>query len=156
MLRILFGSLGLLFLAGLPRFVTSPWFDDQFVTSQAESGRSIRVELKDRTRLTLDSMTKPFTLSVSSTDDGPRLALTCAVKGITIKDRSAGVIDTTPGPYCPYSEIPVEFRGFGKLALRLRGYTVIADRDYRRNPVHTAIEWAKWHIEPAGSRYYSL
>lgn len=156
MLRIVFVALGLLLLAGLPRYLTSPWFDDQFVTDEGKSGRSIRVELKDRTRLTLDSMAKPFTLSVTSTDGGPRLALTCAVKGITIKDRSAGVIDTTPGPYCPYTEIPVEFQGFGKVALRLRGYTIIAERDYRRNPVHTAIEWAKWHTAPAGSRYYSL
>lgn len=158
MVRIVLIALAGLLVLGLPRFVSSPWFDDRYATdTQQPGGRLIRVELRDRSILALKGMgTKP-TLSVVSEDDGSRISLSCVLKAVTLKGASAGHIETEPSLYCPYSRIPVRFDGFSRITLQLRDHIVIAEREYRRNPAHTLIEWMKWRINPnAGISYYKL
>lgn len=158
MIRFAAVALVVLFLAGLPRFFSSPWFDDQYSTStQSQSGRLVRVELRDRTRLTLKELSKPALLSVTSEGAGERVSLTCPMRSVTLPREGLGYIETVPGVYCPYSRIPVRVDGFGQIAIGLRGETVVAQRDYRRNPFHLAVEWAKWRTQSSTTvSYYNL
>lgn len=156
MLRIALVVVGLLFLAGIPRYVKSPWFDDRYVTdSGSPGGRLIRVEVKDAALFAIGAQGRNAVLTVTSQDAGPRISLTCVVRSVSL-GVPGGDIATVPGNYCPYSSIPVRFDGFDTVSLRLGGQVITASREYRRNPIHTLIEWLKWRANPQGGALFNV
>lgn len=156
MLRIVLVVLGLLFLAGIPRYVKSPWFDDRFTTdNQGPGGRSIRVEVKDSALFTIGPQGRNAVLTVISQDSGPRISLTCVIRSVSI-NAAGGDIETVPSSYCRHSSIPVQFDGFDKLTVRVGGQGITASREYRRNPIHTLIEWIKWRANPQGVALFNV
>lgn len=152
MIRVLACALLFLFVVALPRYVSSPWFDDEYVGELYQRGKAVgtqvRVKLVDSSPITFMDKGQWATFSVSSaigSDSGIVVTRNCFMRTAFMDGAGAGVIEVAPSGNCPFSSFPIRFQGFSQAVVGLGGgFEAVVERDFRRNPFHLMVEWMKW------------
>jgi hypothetical protein len=152
-----------LFVAALPRYLTSPWFDDEYVGSLQGKGlpgkTPIRLKLMDSSPIDFMGENQWAVMTVSSEHGKPvpqDLSGKCIMRSVVFSAPERAEIELAPSRSCPHAAFPVTFDGFSKVKIDLGGGRFIeADRDFRRNPLHLATEWIKWRFAAQAGVFFN-
>jgi hypothetical protein len=163
MIRSLFFFLAFLFLAALPRYLTSPWFDDEYVGllhgGGMGAGMPVRVTFLDSSPIRFRGKAEWATLTMSAEQGHPfppGVSSACIMRSVVFSSPEMAEIELAPTRKCPHTSFSVRFDGFSNVVIDLGGgRTVSAEREYRRNPVHLAAEWLKWRFWPQSGVFFN-